>query len=68
MNAGHILVVKFNNGYFEFINSCFTNFLISGVHVQLTGLDNAVLFITVAAPGIDRIEKAVGDFGGVLLG
>lgn len=64
MEQGQIIVVKFNNvnKYLEFIVHCFINFLISGVHVHIARQN--VLFLTIAALGIDRIDAAIKKFEG----
>jgi hypothetical protein len=72
LSQGEILVVRFNNdSYLSFIEYCFVNTLISGVHVKAIGLvpDFAyTLILFVSGPGIGKLEKAVEDFGAKIIG
>lgn len=70
MEQGNIIAVHFNGDkYLEFINHCFVNFLISGVHVRIVDAfgQQFILFITIAALGIDRIDRVVLKFGGEIV-
>jgi len=65
LEQGAILAVLFkSDDYLGFINHCFSNVLISGVQVKFKDMD-AILFITIAAPGIDRIVSAIKEFKGI---
>jgi hypothetical protein len=68
MEQGDMIAVHFKGDkYLEFINHCFVNFLISGVHVKVVDAQESVLFVTIAAPGIDRIDRAVLKFEGKII-
>jgi len=67
MEQGTILAVHFKSDeYLQFINFCFSNVLISGAQVKVINAIpvETVVFITLAAPGIDRIDRAVVKFHG----
>lgn len=67
MEQGTTVAVKFKgDSYLQFINFCFTNVLISGVDVNIIDAfaQEYVLFIRIASPGIDRIDRAILKFGG----
>lgn len=67
LTTGDIVTVRFkNDSYISFIEYCFVNCLISGVHVKITGDPGKftyTLLLFIAAPGVDRLEKAIQDFG-----
>lgn len=68
MYSGDIVLVKFEgDNYIKFISHCLANMLISAVAVKLTaqgsGYDH-LLMLTVAAPGIDRLDAAITQFNG----
>lgn len=70
MEQGNIIAVYFKGEkYLEFINYCFVNVLISGVHVKIVDVFDRenILFLTIAAPGIDRIDDAIKKFGGKIV-
>lgn len=59
-----VVVVSFrNDSYRSFMEYCFANALIKGVHLQVKGDAHYVLFLFAAAPGV---EKAIKDFGGTV--
>ncbi len=62
------ITISDENQYLEFIHDAFINHLITGVHVQrsnpLESHHKVMLFVTVAAPGIDRLAYAVERTGG----
>ena len=75
---GHIVVADFREGkHLDFITHCFENVLVQGLHAQNKWSDPMApkedwfdcyrLFLTLAAPGIDRIEAAIEQFGGVVV-
>jgi hypothetical protein len=67
MEQGTILAVHFKSDeYLQFINFCFTNVLISGAQVKIIDavLGEAIVFVSLAAPGIDRIDRVVVKFNG----
>jgi hypothetical protein len=67
LEQGNILGIYFkNDDYLKFLNDCFSNFLITGVDVKLFGTGQ-VLFVKIAAPGIDRINEAVKKHGGEIV-
>jgi len=71
MERGEIIAAQFKGDkYLEFINFCFVNVLISGVDVKIVDINVSplaweyILFIRIAAPGIDRIDRAIVKFEG----
>jgi hypothetical protein len=70
MEQGNIIAVYFKGDkYLEFINHCFVNVLISGVHVKIVDVfaQENILFLTIAAPGIDRIDRVILKFEGKIV-
>lgn len=69
MEQGTILAVHFKSDeYLQFINHCFVNVLISGVHVKFVEPPGeVVVFVLLAAPGIDRIDRVVLKFNGKII-
>ncbi len=67
LEQGNIIGVFFKgNEYVRFIGHCFANVLISGVHVKIINVmkQEYILLLTIASPGIDRIHKAIEEYGG----
>lgn len=69
LEQGAILAINMREeDAFLFIDMCFKNRLISGVHLK--SLDDLLpnpmvrLFVTVAAPGVDRIRNTIRTYGG----
>lgn len=69
LSTGEIVTVRFkNDSYIPFIEYCFVNCLISGVHTKLDAVASLyTLYLFVAAPGVDRLEKAIKEFGAEVL-
>jgi hypothetical protein len=70
MEQGDIIAVYFKSDkYLEFINHCFVNALISGVHVKIVDVfaQENILFLTITAPGIDRIDRVILKFEGKIV-
>jgi hypothetical protein len=68
MSVGDIMIIEFfTENYLKFISHCFSNYLISGVDVRIDNVyaERYILFIRVAAPGIDRLRDTIEQFGGV---
>lgn len=67
MEQGTIIAVHFkSDDYLKFINFCFSNVLIAGAQVKIINAIpiEVVVFVTLAAPGIDRIDRAILKFNG----
>jgi len=67
MEQGTILAVSFKSDeYLQFINFCFVNVLISGAQVKIVNAipTEVVVFVTLATPGIDRIDRVALKFHG----
>jgi hypothetical protein len=67
MEQGTILAVSFKSDeYLQFINFCFVNVLISGAQVKIVNAipTEVIVFVTLAASGIDRIDRAALKFHG----
>ena len=67
MEQGTIIAVHFKSDeYLQFINFCFSNVLISGAQVNIIKdiPIEVVVFVTLAASGIDRIDRTILKFHG----
>lgn len=67
LESGEIVVIHFKGDkYLSFISHCFANVLVSGVQVKILDAfsGEVLLFLTVASPGIDRLQDAVKKFEG----
>lgn len=67
MEQGEIVAVKFKGDkYLQFINFCFANVLISGVDVKIMDAfaQEYILFVRLASPGIDRLDRVIVKFEG----
>lgn len=69
LSIGDIVTVRFkNDSYISFIEYCFVNILISGVHTKLDVISSLyTLYLFTAAPGVDRLEKAIQEFGAEII-
>lgn len=65
------LKVRFkDDNYLDFISHCFVNVLIKSVSVDIEQvIPNSISLLTIelAAPGIDRINKAIDKYNGTIV-
>ena len=74
LEKGDVVVAEFKDrdSYLDLIHAGFVNYLISEVKVQIITTDDItesefVLFLTIGAPGIDRIVQNIEDRKGKIL-
>lgn len=67
---GDMVAVRFkdkDDDYLDFIRFCFANVLIHGAHVKIVDVTECLVFVTIAGPGIDRIDRTVLKFEGQIV-